>query len=219
MATTQATADRLDDNTIQRLCDEIDARFPTEEDVTLLAEALAIAAFGEPQDPSEADIVECVTCQDRYSLGRTWQAPCGHAYCIECLENLHRTSMTDETLYPPRCCQRDMPWDRVRATIQAELAVEFEAKREELGTRDRVYCADAACAIFLGRAHIAGDVGTCPDCQKQTCVRCKSASHAGDCPADADLQMTLALAGDQGWKRCALCCSLVELNTGCNHIT
>lgn len=112
-----------------------------------------------------------------------------------------------------------MPWDSVRTIIQTELAVEFEAKREELGTRNRVYCSDAICAIFIRQAHISGDIATCPTCQEKTCVRFKSASHDGDCPADADLQMTLALAGDQGWRRCAVCRSLVELNTGCNHIT
>ena len=77
MAPTQATADRLDDNTIQRLCDEIDAHFPTEEDITLLAEATAIAAFGELQDPSEAEMVECVSCQDRHPSEEPSRHPVG----------------------------------------------------------------------------------------------------------------------------------------------
>ena len=127
--------------------------------------------------------------------------------------------MGDETLYPPRCCRLEMPWDSVRFVIQAELAAGFEAKREELGTRNRVYCYDPACASFIGRARIVSDVATCPTCQKETCVNCKSATHAGDRAADTGLQMTLALARQQGWKRCSECRAVVELNTGCNHIT
>ena len=90
MATTQAAADRLDGNTIHHLCGDIDARFLTEEDVTRLAEAMAIAAFGEPQNPSKVEKVECVTCQDRHPLGRIWKAPCEHAYCIPCLETARK---------------------------------------------------------------------------------------------------------------------------------
>lgn len=219
MAATQATADSLDGECIRLLCEEIDAKFPTEDDVTQLAEAMALAAFGEPEDPSKVQKVECVSCQDRHPVVRTWQAPCNHHYCIACIEELHRASLEDETLFPPRCCQHDMPWDEVRAIIEDELEAAFEAKREELGTRNRTYCSDATCAIFIGYGHIVNGVATCPKCQKTTCITCKARSHSGDCLTDDELEKTLALAGDEGWRRCEECRSLVELNTGCNHIT
>jgi hypothetical protein len=82
-------------------------RFESEE--TQLAEAIATAAAAE--GPAN---IECVSCDDHFSAERVWQAPCSHHYCIPCLEHLHRASMTDETLYPPRCCRREMPWDDVR---------------------------------------------------------------------------------------------------------
>lgn len=189
-------------------------RFESEE--TQLAEAIAVAAAA----PGPANI-ECVSCEGLFIEEGVWQAPCSHHYCVACLEHLHRASMMDETLYPPRCCRREMPWDDVRAVINERLATDFANKKEELDTHvgNRTYCFDASCSVFIGADHTTNDVATCPACNQATCTMCKAARHEGDCPADAALQQTLVLASDRGWQRCARCRSIIDLAFGCYHIT
>lgn len=186
-----------------------------EGEETRLAEASAAAVASAPPD------VVCVSCEDSYPSEEVWQAPCSHHYCIGCLEQLHRACMSDETLYPPRCCRNEMPWDDVRQKINGRLANSFQEKKEELDTHvgQRTYCSNASCAQFIGAAAIANEVALCPACNTSTCTMCKAASHDGDCPADSALHDTLRLAQERGWQRCRRCRSVVALTFGCHHIT
>lgn len=165
--------------------------------------------------------IECVSCEGLFIEEGVWQASCSHHYCVACLEHLHSASMTDETLYPPRCCRREMPWDDVRAVIGERLSTDFANKKEELDTHvgNRTYCSDASCSVFIGAEHTTNNVATCPTCNQATCTMCKAARHEGDCPADAALQQTLVLASERGWQRCTGCRSIIDLAFGCYHIT
>jgi hypothetical protein len=130
--------------------------------------------------------------------------------------------MADESLYPPSCCQQTMPWEDVKSKVGAQLAAEFEDKKEELDTPagpPRTYCSNTTCAKFIGAAHISNDVATCPTCSKATCTQCKTAQHEKDCPKDEDLKKTLQLAKDEGWQRCNKCGRVGDLIRGCYHIT
>jgi hypothetical protein len=114
-----------------------------------------------------------------------------------------------------------MPWSEVQGLVSGGLVIDFEGKREELDTQNRTYCSDPACSTFIGACHIAADtaVATCPACEKLSCVKCKSASHAGDCPSDPSVQATLDVARKENWQRCQECGRMIELIEGCNHIT
>jgi hypothetical protein len=247
MATTQAALDELDEETLElvitlqledaaALKAGADTNDPGSLDATVstiyaneLRQYRAIRHFENEEtrlaEASAAAVatVECTSCEDSYPLAEVWQAPCSHHYCAGCLEQLHRASMTDETLYPPRCCRREMPWEDVSAKLNNRLATAFGAKKEELDMHagQRTYCCNAACARFIGVAHIARDTGTasCPACGELTCTMCKAAQHGGDCPEDVALQQTLRLAEDRGWQRCRQCRGIVDLTFGCHHIT
>lgn len=187
----------------------------SEGEETRLAEALAAATFAPPPH------VACVSCEDRFPPNQAFQAPCSHQYCGGCLGQLHRAAMTDEALYPPRCCHRAMPWEDVKSMVDASLATEFEGKREELDlpAGQRTYCSSPNCSKFLGTANVANGVATCPACNNATCTTCKTARHDGDCPEDEAMQQTLKLAEEEGWRRCNRCKTMIELRVGCYHMT
>lgn len=130
--------------------------------------------------------------------------------------------MTDESLYPPRCCRQPFPYDDMRHFLNSELREAFDAKREEMDAaknNNGTYCHVPACSSFIGDANKEGTVGTCSVCDERTCILCKQKAHDGDCPEDEDMQKTEELAQQQGWQRCPNCRRLVELNIGCNHMT
>jgi hypothetical protein len=186
-----------------------------EGEETRLAETIAAAAFVKDPD------VVCTSCEDQFPSDEALQAPCSHYYCTGCLEQLHRACMTEESLYPPRCCRQPMPWEDVKNSIDAKLATEFEEKKEELDTPagQRIFCSSTTCAKFVGPAHVANDLATCPACNTTTCSMCKAAQHHGDCPEDEALQQALELGDEQGWQRCSECKSMIALAFGCYHIT
>lgn len=127
--------------------------------------------------------------------------------------------LTDETLFPPRCCRQLIPLDSVRGFISDDLAASFQRRQAELTTTDRTYCSSSTCSTFIPQDLIQGDRASCPDCSAVTCAICKFAEHPGDCPQDSALQELQTAAQANGWRRCFSCRRFVELVVGCNHMT
>lgn len=155
----------------------------------------------------------CVFCREIID-GAEILAPCGHFWDVVCLAELFRAATKDESLYPPRCCQRPFSVSQVKPHLDSELAAAFDRKSLEFSTADRVYCHRPTCSSFLGPATSIPSSQECWQCWAQTCGRCKQPAHpSGPCPTD-DTSI-LALADEAGWKRCPECRHLVELTQGC----
>jgi hypothetical protein len=163
--------------------------------------------------------IECIGCGDERSPSDVARCPCSHAYCRECLTSLFKASLSDETLFPPRCCGQPIPLDSCRVHLPPNLAGEFQAKKAEMETPNRTYCHQPTCSTFIPTKSIDGVKAWCTRCQKATCVTCKGQAHDGDCPPDAADQELLRVAAENGWQRCYSCRRLVELDHGCNHMS
>lgn len=161
----------------------------------------------------------CVACTEEYLCSDALETPCGHHYCMDCLAVLFESSIVDETMYPPRCCRQTIPLGDARPLLDQKLVRNFEQKSIEFDTKDRTYCFDPRCSSFIPAEHITDNVAGCPSCGRRTCAICKAAAHRGDCPDDEALQQLLQAADDQGWQRCHTCHRVVDLRSGCNHIT
>lgn len=176
------------------------------------------AQGAEPKQTKRQRQGHCVACDEDKPFVNVARVPCNHEYCRACLSDLFRLSMTDESLFPPRCCRQSIPLARVRLFLPSDLARLFETKSVELGTKNRTYCHDTRCSTFISPAAVVGDIGRCPRCEKATCVICKAVSHSGDCPEDTALHQLVETAHSEQWQRCLDCYRFVELDTGCNHI-
>ena len=174
-----------------------------------------------PPRPRPVQLIACVACSDDIHPNDIVQVPCGHHYCRDCLENLYNSCMTDETLFPPRCCHQEFPWNVVKAYLTQKCRSKFGAKRVELETQDRTYCHVSACSAFIRPVHIMGRLASCPrrECGLNTCTLCKGRYHIGFCPRDTTMDALLGAAARNGWQKCYVCRRIIELKTGCNHMT
>ena len=185
----------------------------------VVAESSSWAA-SRPSRPGSLDAnADCLACGDAVPSSKAVQCPCSHSYCRDCLSALFRSSFTDESLFPPRCCKLKIPIDSAKQHLPLSLVREYRAKQIEHGTPNRTYCHKATCSAFIPPASIEGDTATCLDCGDGTCVFCKGQSHANECPADTVTQEVLRIASENGWQRCRSCRRMVELETGCNHMS
>ncbi|KAH8586700.1 hypothetical protein B0O99DRAFT_665658 [Bisporella sp. PMI_857] len=208
-----------------------------EMDEELLAKLSALY-IKDPEDSSENEFDEaessswaasrpaaralyrrCVACREHVQFYHTARVPCSHEYCRNCLQDLFRAPMTDDSLFPPRCCRQPITTGPIRIFLTEDLVHLYEQKKVEFDTPNRTYCSNPHCSAFNWLDNIENDQATCPDCDTITCTLCKAASHGGDCPADTALQLVLQTADENGWQRCYSCRRLVELDIGCNHIT
>ncbi len=162
---------------------------------------------------------DCTVCHETCHFFDILPIPCGHEYCRNCLEQLYTTTLSDESLFPVRCCNQEIPLEEVSPFLTGALFEKFKIKAIEYGTVDRTYCSNSACARFIPPTEIADDVAVCTKCHTRTCSMCKHGAHLGDCPADTALQQLLDVAHDFGWQRCYACRRMVELAQGCNHMT
>lgn len=160
----------------------------------------------------------CTACDSTKPLFDVCQTPCGHFYCQECIETLFQLSASDETLFPPRCCRKNISLQSVRIYLSAAVIQTFEKKSVEFETSDRTYCSRPDCSSFIAAPNITGEQATCQDCGTQTCTICKNNVHHGDCPQDIATQQVLETGREHGWQRCYNCRRLVELDFGCNHM-
>lgn len=148
------------------------------------------------------------------------KGPCGDAYCDDCLESLYWKCMKDETLFPPRCCQKEFPWALARHHLSQQCRSKFGQKRKELETKDRTYCHRPQCSAFIDPATFDQyEWAACRICGASTCQYCKQAAHYGRCQEDRTLTALMNTAHREGWQRCYACRQMVELKHGCNHMT
>ncbi|KAL8790094.1 MAG: hypothetical protein Q9213_000796 [Squamulea squamosa] len=175
--------------------------------------------------PSENEMVltskpagPCIICGDELPSETMSQLSCGDWYCHECLVDLFNGAMKDESLFPPRCCEK-IPLSAVQHLLPPDFPEKFQARVVELDTPNRTYCVNSDCSKFINPGDIEGDVATCSNCWVQTCVICKRYAHQGDCPEDPAVVGLMALAAREGFRQCPSCQLMVELELGCNHIT
>ncbi|KAK4549466.1 hypothetical protein LTR36_006463 [Oleoguttula mirabilis] len=128
-----------------------------ENEETDLAEASAAAAAASADEEEEAPeaptddvhqhimLFQCVACRDPHDSDHCYQVPCQHYYCDECLGDLFSRATTDESLYPPRCCRTDIPFEDISTYLPDGVRTKFERKMEELDDRARVYCRRPSC--------------------------------------------------------------------------
>ena len=187
------------------------------DDEDTVAESSAWAASRPGTSPSHGE-VECVACCEMVPSSRIVRCPCSHEYCLDCVAQVFRGSIADESLFPPRCCKLPIPIGPNQGHLPEDVVTAFKTKAVEYNTQNRTYCHQMACSKFIHEASIDGDTATCQGCLSRTCTICKGPSHSDECPADTATQEVLRIAADNGWKRCHKCQRVVELDVGCNHM-
>ncbi|KAJ5959688.1 uncharacterized protein N7479_006838 [Penicillium vulpinum] len=159
---------------------------------------------------------ECVSCRDDQLQSEMLKTKCSHFYCKVCLVRLFTDSLRDESLFPPQCCHRSITASE--KMIGSTLVQKHKEKAIELGDPDRTYCSDSKCAQYLPRNATRNGVCKCTSCGARTCRKCKKRAHEGKCVYKLDALLE-DLAKCNKWQRCSNCSRLIELSTGCNHIT
>jgi hypothetical protein len=148
---------------------------------------------------------------------------CKHHCCIDCVKDLFMRSTKDESLYPPRCCKQPILPALVTKHMDLDELAIFELATLEYATRDKTYCSNHDCAKFVVPTTLESGTNraSCSKCGTETCAICKNEYHQGaDCPEDdPSLEQTRELAREMGWQTCFACDRVIELRTGCNHIT
>ncbi|GBE87478.1 hypothetical protein BKA93DRAFT_824529 [Sparassis latifolia] len=179
-----------------------------------------------PPLPATLPRHDCVICQSPIADIEI-HAPCGHYLDPQCLVALVEASTGNQLQFPPRCCQRPIPFTQFEPYLSPSLAALYSEKEAEFSTRRRVYCANPVCSRFLGPRTRGPSfrIISCPSrCGTLTCNCCRAAVSNSEpaahrCRHDRRERAVLALASRKKWARCPACEQVIELHSGCYHMT
>ncbi|CAG8786557.1 25142_t:CDS:10, partial [Dentiscutata erythropus] len=162
---------------------------------------------------------------------------CKHCFCLACMKNYLNSMLKDEVVdFPIKCPLK------CADVIIAERIVEKSLTKKDLETyylkmtvssiKNKVYCPNKRCSAMIDYDHDESQPTyplTCPMCRELFCPVCHVKWHEDlTCkeyqaipphersPEDREV---LNLAKFERWQRCPKCNMLVQLETGCNHIT
>jgi len=187
-----------------------------------MLKAIPSPDFMKAEPPS----VECTSCFDDISHRRAVQGlPCRHSYCSSCFSQMISTAILNEDTFPPRCCLQEVPKTVMRNHLSVQELAKYDEKALEyaVAVGSRYYCVSPECGRWIDTRNAKRTNGAleCPHCSVKLCTVCRGPQHPSneDCPQDYGLDATLEQAERSGWRRCYRCRAMVELNTGCRHIT
>lgn len=187
------------------------------------SKAFPSSEFFKPADPTSA---ECTSCFDEIPRKHAVDGlPCRHKYCPPCFSQLISTAIQNEDTFPPKCCLQEIPKKVMRTHLAHAERAAYDDKALEYAVAigSRYYCVSPECARWIDTRTAKRTNGAleCPHCSVKLCTVCRGPQHPSneDCPQDYGLDATLEQAERAGWRRCYSCRALVELNTGCRHIT
>ena len=177
---------------------------------------------------SESDSRLCVLCRDQHRKSDLVKFPCEHKGCRDCVQKLFETSIDNEDLFPPRCCDKTKPvtLEACNRFLKPAAVAQFKKKEIEYSTpaSERIYCYNEPCSAFIPPTSYVVEEGIwwakCAECHLTTCTTCKQRWHfASDCRQDPALQQLMELASTKEWKQCTNCRSMIEMTYGCNHMS
>lgn len=128
----------------------------------------------------------------------------------------------DETLHPLQCCLQPLPIPTVLPFLPSDLRSHFQDKFAEFSAPlpSRIYCPNLTCSMFLGSLSDRRSEITCTSCATSVCSTCKNRVHPSEnCVENVQTLVVKSLASRMGWQTCPGCHAIVELETGCHHMT
>lgn len=185
------------------------------------ASSSKITGFSARQHDFTVSIL-CSVCVSPFPVFETALLPCEHQYCLSCLRQHLRASLTGQTAFPPSCCGQPMS---LSAAADVFTAKELEAWAFKMAVHqggmggNTLTCSGRTCGAALLPGCVKDNVGLCVSCGTRTCALCGRGEHDGVCPRDEDTESLYKAAEKSGWQRCPRCGNMVELKSGCYHIT
>ncbi|KAI0478340.1 hypothetical protein F4859DRAFT_513922 [Xylaria cf. heliscus] len=193
--------------------------------------ALSVINGQITQSPkSEARVQDCSVCWTEAE--NAIQTRCGHAYCLDCFENLCLSRTTQDSAVKIRCVGNSGSCDTVLSLPQLQEHLSSSAFEELLeksfASYVRLqpdllrYCPSPDCD-YVYRANGAVKMLTCRGCLESVCTSCRAQHGTMSCAEHQDVssgrqEANERLKKEMGIKDCPKCRTPLEKTDGCNHM-
>jgi hypothetical protein len=188
----------------------------------------------------------CVICLDETDVGQIFSVDgCLHRYCFSCMKQHVEVKLLNGML--PKCphegCNSELKIESCRKFLTPKLIEIMGHRLEEasIPVTEKIYCPHPDCSALMSKSEVLEyskrtlfdtaerlGVRKCAKCENLFCINCKVPWHSNmSCldykrrnpyPLAADAKLK-TLADRNLWRQCIKCNHMIELATGCYHIT
>lgn len=187
----------------------------------------------------------CVICYEGITVDKMFSVHgCFHRFCFSCMKQHVEVKLLEgkTATCPSEGCKSQVKMDCCAKFLDPKLVeVMIQRKKEgSISVSDKVYCPNPKCSELMAKAEVLEYtkqffVGTeqsaarkCMKCGLFFCMQCKVPWHykvtCEDFSKSKRYQkdgdgMLKSLAQSKRWRQCIKCNNMVELASGCYHIT
>ncbi|KDP44111.1 hypothetical protein JCGZ_05578 [Jatropha curcas] len=187
----------------------------------------------------------CVICFEDRDVGQMFQVSgCLHRYCFSCMKQHVEVKLLNGTgaKCPHEGCKSELSIGSCGKFLDPKLVEVMSQRKKEasIDVADKVYCPYLNCSALMSKREVleytndffvgAEQSGArkCMKCHHFFCINCKASWHHNQTCYDykrynpkvhAEDAMLDSLAKENRWRQCVKCSHMVELASGCYHIT
>lgn len=188
----------------------------------------------------------CVICLDEIDVGQIFSVDgCLHRYCFSCMNQHVEVKLLNGML--PKCphegCNSELKIETSRKFLTPKLIEIMSLRLEEasIPVTEKIYCPYPDCSALMSKSEVLEyskrtlfgtaerlGVRKCSKCENLFCINCKVPWHSNtSCldykrrnpyPPAADAKLK-TLADENLWRQCVKCNHMIELESGCYHMT
>ncbi|PWA73506.1 IBR domain-containing protein [Artemisia annua] len=190
---------------------------------------------------SSKKIETCVICLEDKSMDQFFSVKgCNHEYCCDCMKQHVEAKLRDGMMAkcPHEGCESELKIDGCENILTPKLAEMMKQllKEASIPVTEKFYCPYPKCSTLMSKAEVHQltrsiyEIGAriCDKCGGTFCVSCRVPWHKNmDCaeykrrnPNPLVQESKLKnLAAKNLWRQCIKCKHMIELATGCYHMT
>ncbi|KAJ4890523.1 zinc finger (C3HC4-type RING finger) family protein [Raphanus sativus] len=213
-----------------------------------LARDAIVSQIKWPEETSQGEKTfkeTCVICYEGITVDKMFSVDgCFHRFCFSCMKQHVEVKLLggNTATCPSEGCKSQVKMDSCAKFLDPKLVeVMIQRKKEgSISVSDKVYCPYPTCSELMAKDEVFEYtkqyfVGTeqsaarkCMKCGLFFCMQCKVPWHYKDtCEnfskskryQNAGDGMLKSLAQSKRWRQCIRCNNMVELASGCFHIT
>ncbi|KAJ5945733.1 E3 ubiquitin-protein ligase [Penicillium verhagenii] len=122
----------------------------------------------------------CLACLEYLYTEDLIQCPCDHYYCAGCMSDFVKATLSDTSIFPPKCCDKLIPFPTIKPSLSKVVVRKYEDRLKEMEAPPSI-CFNTECAKPIRAKNINDHIGFCTQCTRRTCTFCGKEAHFGDC--------------------------------------
>ncbi|KAL4592210.1 hypothetical protein LXL04_005197 [Taraxacum kok-saghyz] len=185
---------------------------------------------------------QCTICFEYTYIAQIFSVnKCQHRYCFSCMRKhveakLHQGKLPE---CPHEGCKSELEIETCKGFLNPELydIMSSQVKEASIPPSEKVYCPISSCSALMSKTELQKHVSSssrasgkrkCVKCHRRFCMNCNVAWHDDMTCGEfiesfeykaANEAKLKSLASTKKWRQCVKCKNMVELATGCNHIS